>query len=107
MPFEACPKVTHRQGSMPTKYKLKSDLGTIVIHWVMVVNLIGAAVTGITIACIDNPDFLIVHYFGFVLPGENVWYFHLFFSVGVSASIAAYVVYIKRARLAGRIAIDA
>ena len=55
----------------------KSDLGTILLHWLIVSALCGAVLTGLAIAALDNPDLRILPYVSFLLPGENVWYLHL------------------------------
>ena len=81
----------------------KSDLGTILLHWLIVLALCGAALTGLAIAALDNPDLRILPYVSFLLPGENVWYWHLAFSIALVASFGAYAVYIKRTDLTDRI----
>ncbi|MGA7322911.1 MAG: ethylbenzene dehydrogenase-related protein [Rhodomicrobium sp.] len=83
-----------------------SDFGTILFHWLIVFGLLGAAVTGLAIACADNPDFWVVYYLGFLLPGENIWFYHLAFGIGLFASLVAYIVYVKRAKLQSRTALD-
>src|SRR5579883_2984685 len=84
----------------------KTDLGTIVIHWLLVVTVIGAAVTGLSIAAADNPDLLIVYVFGIFLPGENIWFVHLGFAIALVSGIIAYFIYISKANLTNRIQID-
>ncbi len=81
----------------------KSDLGTILLHWLIVAALLSAAVTGLSIAAADNPNLWAVRYFGFLLPGENIWFWHLSFGIGVLSSFVAYVIYIRRAKLLSRI----
>ncbi len=81
----------------------KSDLGTILFHWLIVLALCGAALTGLAIAALDNPDLRILPYVSFLLPGENVWYWHLACSIALVASSVAYAVYIRRTDLTDRI----
>ncbi len=81
----------------------KSDLGTIVVHWLVVLTLIGSALTGLSIASVDNPGLWAVDAFGFLLSSENVWFVHLTFAIGLLASLTAYVIYIKKANLTDRV----
>jgi hypothetical protein len=85
----------------------KSDLGTIVVHWLTVAALIGAVITGLAIAAGDNPWLWVVRYFGFLLPGEDVWIWHLYFGVTLLSSMLAYAVYVRRTQLTDRIAFNA
>ena len=84
----------------------KSDLGTILLHWLIVLALCGAVLTGLAIAALDNPDLRILPYVSFLLPGENVWYLHLAFGIALVASFIAYAVYIRRTDLTDRIRFD-
>jgi len=81
----------------------KSDLGTILLHWLIVLALCGAALTGLAIAALDNPGLRILPYVAFLLPGENVWHLHLGFGIALVASFVAYAVYIRRTDLTDRI----
>ncbi len=81
----------------------KSDLGTIILHWLIVLALCGAALTGLAIAALDSPGLQILLYVSFLLPGENVWYLHLGFGIALVASFVAYADYIRRTDLTDRI----
>jgi hypothetical protein len=83
--------------------KPKSDIGTVIIHWLIVVTLVGAAISGLAISSVDNPELSIVSFFSFLLPKENVWLLHLTFSIGLIASLVAYVAYIRRANITDRV----
>jgi hypothetical protein len=83
--------------------KPKSDIGTVVIHWLIVFTLIGSAISGLAIASVDNPNLSIVEYFSFLLPTENVWLLHLTYSIGLVASLAAYIIYIRKADITDRV----
>jgi hypothetical protein len=83
--------------------KPKSDIGTVAIHWLIVVTLVGAALSGLAIASVDNPGLPIVNFFSFLLPQDNVWFLHLTFAIGLIASLAAYAIYIRRANITDRI----
>lgn len=85
----------------------RSDIGTVVVHWLLVATLLGAILTGLSIAAVDNPNFSVLHYVGFILLRENVWLLHLYFSVVLLSSVVAYVIYIKSAGLTDRIRLDA
>ncbi len=84
----------------------KTDLGTILVHWLIVLTLFGAALTGLAIAALDNPGLRILPYVSFLLPGENVWYWHLAFGIALVASFVAYAVYIRRTDLTDRIRLN-
>jgi hypothetical protein len=85
----------------------KSDLGTILVHWLIVAALISAVVTGLSIAAGDNPDLWAVRYLGAVLPGEDLWFWHLSFGIALLSFLLAYVVYLKRAQLVSRVLFNA
>jgi cytochrome b subunit of formate dehydrogenase len=85
----------------------KSDLGTILFHWLIVAALVSAAVTGLSIAAGDNPDLWAVRYLGAVLPGEELWSWHLCFGIALLSFLMAYVVYIRRAQLVSRVQFNA
>jgi hypothetical protein len=85
----------------------KSDLGTILVHWLIVAALLSAAITGLGIAAGDNPDLWAVRDWGFLLPGENLWPWHLFFGMALLSSLLTYAVYIKRAQLVSRVRFNA
>ena len=92
--------------SMSHLRRPKSDLGTILLHWLIVSALCGAVLTGLAIAALDNPDLRILPYVSFLLPGEDVWYLHLAFGIALVASFVAYAVYIRRTDLTDRIRFD-
>src|SRR5271166_3663444 len=92
---------------MSSLQKPKTDAGTILTHWVIAGSLLGAAITGLAIASGDNPDLWAVRFFGFLLPGENLWYTHLFFAVLLIAALAAYALYIRKAKLGDRVRLSA
>jgi hypothetical protein len=85
----------------------KSDLGTILVHWLIVAALISAVVTGLSIAAADYPNLWAVRYLDSVLPGEDLWFWHLFSGIALLSSLLAYVVYIKRAQLVSRVLFNA
>ena len=81
----------------------KSDLGTIFVHWAIAAALLGAALTGLSIASADNPGLWVLPYVGFLLSRENVWFLHLVFGIALLSSLMAYFIYIRRANLTGRV----
>jgi hypothetical protein len=81
----------------------KSDLGTIFVHWLIVASLLSAALTGLSIASVDDPSLWASRYLDSFLPRENIWFVHLAFGIALISSLAAYVVYIRQAKLGDRI----
>lgn len=86
--------------------KQKSDLGTILVHWLIAASLLGAAVTGLSIASGDDPNLWASRYLDFLLPRENLWYVHLAFGVALISSLTAYAVYMRQAKLGDRIRLN-
>ena len=90
---------------MAPKAKRKTDLGTIVLHWLLVATLAVCLVTGLKIAA-DGPDAGMLGTIAAFLPASNVWFLHIVAGVGVMALAAAYPVYIHGAGLTGRLKLD-
>ena len=80
----------------------KSDLGTIILHWLIVAALFGAVLTGLSIASVD-PGLWALNYLDFLFPRQNVWYVHIALGIALLSSVLAYVAYIKQASLSDRI----
>jgi len=79
----------------------RSDFGTILIHWIVVVAALVSLVTGIRIAA-DAPGAVIADFLEPIAPNGEVWSFHIFAGLTFAFCIAAYAIYIYRAALARR-----
>lgn len=82
-----------------------TDSGTVVIHLALLVAFAVLLFTGLRIAS-DDPNALWLAALDPVLPVENLWYRHLVAALIMMATLAAYTVYILRARLGARIRLD-
>jgi hypothetical protein len=84
---------------------LRTDSGTIILHWLIVALFVMVAATGLRIAS-DEPALRWLVNFDSVLPVENVWYWHVIAGLGFGAVFFAYAAYMFVARLGQRIRID-
>lgn len=83
----------------------KTDAITVVIHWALVLSLLASLATGLRIAA-DNPDATYTRALSAVLLQGDVMTWHVWAAYALALIIAAYVVFILRARLGARIALD-
>lgn len=91
----------HSRPSRP----LRTDTGTVALHWLIVATLAVAAATGLAIAA-DAPDREWLHSLQGVLPGGAVWRVHAIAGLALAALFLAYAVYMRRAGLAPRVRLD-
>src|SRR6266446_1007448 len=84
--------------------KRKTDYGTIILHWLLVVAFGVAFVTGMRIAS-EAPERSWINSFDAVLP-QNVWVMHMQAAVVLVAVSLAYAIYIIRSGLGRRIRLD-
>jgi Ethylbenzene dehydrogenase/Prokaryotic cytochrome b561 len=100
-------------GSAPPKSKLprkkervrKTDLGTILLHWVLVVTLTLSIVTGLRIA-MDSPEHSWLVVLDAILPLYNVWTLHIPAALILVSVSFAYAAYVWRGGLMRRIRLD-
>src|SRR5215470_407750 len=83
----------------------RTDIGTILLHWLVVITLITSIATGLRIAA-DEPEHAWLLAFDRLLPTQFVWTGHLPAAVVLYALAAAYVAYLISARLYCRVQID-
>jgi hypothetical protein len=83
----------------------KTDIGTVLVHLVLIVSFVVALGTGLRIAS-DDPDAAWLSILDPVLPMEHLWFRHLIAGVAMTGALAGYAVYVVRARLAARIRFD-
>ena len=82
-----------------------TDSGTSALHAILLGAFVVLLATGLRIAS-DDPDAMWLALLDPVLPMEHLWYWHLVSGTVLAASLAAYTVYLTRARLAARIRFD-
>lgn len=90
---------------MSNKTILKTDALTVILHWVLVITLGFSLVTGLQISA-DNPGSSWAQMVSAVLLQGNVIEWHSWAAFIVFFTLVAYIVYLVRARLSSRIAID-
>ena len=83
----------------------KTDYGTIILHWLFVIALGVAFVTGLRIAT-EAPGRTWINLFDFMLPREGVWMAHMQAAVALIAVSLAYAVYLTRSGLGRRVRLD-
>ena len=83
----------------------KTDYGTVVFHWLMVIALTAAFVTGLRIAT-ETPERTWINQFDFLIPYERVWTTHMQAAVVLAGVSVAYVVYLIRSGLVRRVQFD-
>src|SRR6202171_3660092 len=84
--------------------KRKTDYGTIILHWLLVVAFGVAFVTGMRIAS-EAPERIWINSFDAVLP-QNVWVLHMHAAFVLLAVAFAYTIYVRRSGLGRRIRLD-
>jgi hypothetical protein len=84
--------------------KPRTDLGTIVLHWVVASAMIASLLTGLRIAA-DAPDAVISKALSPVLPQGEVWTVHFVSSFVLFFGATAYVAYLVLGGLTGRVAL--
>ena len=91
---------------MSRRRRPKADVGTVVLHLLMVVSFLILLATGLRIAS-DDPAARWLVFLDAILPAEHVWYRHLAGGLLLIATLSAYAIYLMRARLTARITFDA
>jgi hypothetical protein len=83
----------------------RTDIGTVVWHWLLVASLAVAMSTGLRIAA-DDPRLHWLLALDAVLPRENLWLLHVAGALGFTAALCGYAAYIFIARLTQRSRLD-
>jgi Prokaryotic cytochrome b561 len=84
----------------------RTDLGTIIQHWLFVGALLWAIATGLRIAC-EAPDHDWIRALDGVLPKSGIWIGHFQSALVLIFVAIAYPIYMFRAALVPRIRLDA
>src|SRR5690349_22621615 len=88
-----------RAGGLP-----KTDVGTVVLHWVVAIAFIVSLFTGVRIAA-DALMAPVSHWLVPVLPQGDMWFWHFYSSLVLFFGATAYVLYVMRAGLFQRNAV--
>src|SRR5450631_886430 len=83
----------------------KTDLGTILLHWVLVITLTLSVGTGLRIA-MDSPEHSWLVALDSILPLYTVWTWHIPAALVLVAASAAYAAYVWQGGLIRRIRLD-
>jgi cytochrome b subunit of formate dehydrogenase len=83
----------------------KTDVGTILLHWILVITLTLSIVTGLRIA-MDSPEHSWLVAFDRVLPLYTVWSLHIPAALILIAVSVGYAAYVWRGGLMRRIRLD-
>jgi hypothetical protein len=85
--------------------KKRTDFGTIVLHWLLVVALLVAALTGLRLASI-TPGYEWLQAFDAILPGAVTWSWHMLSGVVMVGLGFGYAGYLLSSGLSRRIRLD-
>jgi Ethylbenzene dehydrogenase/Prokaryotic cytochrome b561 len=92
---------------MGRRRSIKTDFGTIILHWVLVGLLVVSVLTGLRIATVSPLDFAWLQWLDALLPSTIVWTAHIPAALVLFGLALAYPIYIRRAGLTRRITPDA
>ncbi len=84
----------------------KTDFGTIILHWALVILLFISVVTGLRIAIGSPYDMLWLKTYDFLLPQSSVWTLHIPAGTLLFAIAVSYTIYLYKAHLFRRIQPD-
>ena len=97
------PRFGKAAGSPDTpKATVRSDPGTILLHWTLVIAIVTSLVTGLRLSS-DAEGSWFAKLFEPILPQGEIWTWHYVSAVFVLALIFAYATYMSAARLKRRI----
>jgi cytochrome b subunit of formate dehydrogenase len=83
----------------------KTDYGTVILHWLLVIAIVTAFVTGLRIGS-ETPERGWINLFDMLIPSERVWTTHMQAAVVLVAVSLAYAVYVVRSGLSRRVQLD-
>jgi hypothetical protein len=83
----------------------KTDYGTVVLHWLLVIAIVVAFVSGLRIAT-ETPERTWINFFDMLIPNQRVWTLHMQAAVVLVAVSLAYAIYVIRSGLARRVRLD-
>jgi hypothetical protein len=93
------------EAEMRRKSKLRTDIGTILLHWWLVATLVISTLSGLRFA-VDMPDTGYLKAIEPFLPADQIWIIHVLSGVSVMALVASYPIYLAATGLGRRIWLD-
>jgi cytochrome b subunit of formate dehydrogenase len=82
----------------------RSDIGTLIIHWLTALAFFVSVFTGVRIAA-DDPDAVVSKWLEPILPQGEIWTWHFFAGLTLFFCASAYILYMARSGLMPRIAL--
>src|SRR5215212_19772 len=101
-PFRTSAPTPHPQTG---KAAPRTDVGTILIHWIASIACIINLVTGLRLAA-DQEFSVVWRAIAPVLPQGEIWSWHIISGLGLTFASTTYIVYMHRSGLMRRIALD-
>jgi len=101
-PFRTSAPAPHPQTG---KAAPRTDVGTILIHWIASIACIINLVTGLRLAA-DQEFSVVWRAIAPVLPQGEIWSWHIISGLGLTFASTTYIVYMHRSGLMRRIALD-
>jgi Ethylbenzene dehydrogenase/Prokaryotic cytochrome b561 len=83
----------------------KTDYGTVILHWLLVIAIVVAFMTGLRIAT-ETPERTWINAIDILIPNQRVWTTHMQSAVVLVGVSVAYAVYVIRSGLARRVQLD-
>jgi cytochrome b subunit of formate dehydrogenase len=83
----------------------KTDYGTVILHWLLVIAVSAAFLSGLRIAT-ETPERTWINQFDMLIPSERVWTTHMQAAVVLVTVSIAYAIYVIRSGLARRVQVD-
>lgn len=90
---------------MARQVKKRTDFGTIVLHWILVVALLVAVLTGLRITS-NSPGYEWLRAADAILPGARTWSWHMLSGLVIAGLACGYAGYMLSAGLSRRIRLD-
>ncbi|MEO8241179.1 MAG: cytochrome b/b6 domain-containing protein [bacterium] len=84
----------------------RTDVGTVVLHWVVLIAVVVLLMTGLRFSS-DDIHHLWLRDFDAQLWSENLWQLHMIAGYALTVSLVVYANYLARARLFDRIRVNA
>jgi cytochrome b subunit of formate dehydrogenase len=99
------PQQVRRASRKPGGQPSRTDMGTLVLHWVVAVAMFASLLTGLRISA-DAETAVISKFLSPFLPQGEVWTVHFLASLILFSTATTYLVYMMRSGLKARIALN-
>jgi cytochrome b subunit of formate dehydrogenase len=83
----------------------RTDAGTVLLHWVVVIATVVLAASGLRFASDDGAS-KVLRGLDPYLPGNNLWFYHVAAGYVLTIAVVAYASYLAKARLVDRIRLN-